>query len=83
MTRLKSKEMEVNVHEAKTHLSRLIDRAVAGEDVIIAKSGKPLVRLIRIEQERPALGSAAGTFEWKPGWDAPLSDQEIDELFGA
>lgn len=42
----------VNVHEAKTHLSKLLDRALAGEDVIIAKAGKPMVRLVRIEAYR-------------------------------
>ncbi len=40
----------VNIHEAKTHLSRLIERAFAGEDVVIAKAGKPMVRLVKVEQ---------------------------------
>ncbi len=54
--------MEINIHEAKTHLSRLIERALSGEDVIIAKSGNPLVRLVRIEPDVPVLGSARGAF---------------------
>ena len=74
--------METNIHEAKTHLSRLIERALAGEDVIIAKSGKPLVRLVRIEQDAPVLGSARGEFVLENGWDAPLEEQELEELFG-
>ena len=39
----------VNVHQAKTHLSRLIDRAAAGEEIVIARSGKPVARLTRLE----------------------------------
>ena len=74
--------MEVNIHEAKTHLSKLIEQALAGEDVVIAKAGNPLVRLIRIEHDQPILGSARGAFVLKEGWDAPLTDSEFDELFG-
>jgi len=74
--------MEVNTHEAKTHLSKLIERALAGEEVIIAKAGKPLVKLVRIEREKPVLGSARGTVEFKDGWDDPLTDAELKDLFG-
>ena len=74
--------MEVNIHEAKSQLSRLIERAVAGEDVIIAKAGHPLVRLVRIDHGRPELGSARGTFVLPEGWDAPLTDTEIERPFG-
>jgi prevent-host-death family protein len=70
--------MEVNIHEAKTHLSRLIERALAGEEVVIAKSGHPLVRLVRIERPKPELGSARGAFKLKKGWDAPLSEGEVE-----
>ena len=74
--------MEVNIHEAKTHLSRLIERAVSGEEVIIAKAGNPLVKLVRIEQSMPVLGSARNAFVLNDSWDAPLNDSELDELFG-
>lgn len=74
--------MEVNIYEAKTHLSRLIERVLAGEEVIIAKAGNPLVRLVRIEPEKPELGSARGKFRLTEGWDAPLSDEEVEALFG-
>lgn len=40
----------VNMHEAKTHLSRLVERALEGEEVTIAKAGKPLVKLVPVEQ---------------------------------
>lgn len=55
-------DVEVNVHEAKSQLSRLIERAIAGEEVIIAKAGRPVVRLVRIDRDRPELGTARGTF---------------------
>jgi len=74
--------MEINIHEAKTHLSRLIERALSGEDIVIAKSGKPLVRLVRIEQDLPVLGSARGEFVLTNSWDLPLSHQELEEWFG-
>jgi prevent-host-death family protein len=43
----------VNVHEAKTHLSRLLDRAHAGEEIVIAKGGKPYARLLPLDQHEP------------------------------
>jgi prevent-host-death family protein len=54
----------VNIHAAKSQLSRLLDAAVAGEEVIIAKAGKPIARLVPIErkQERRKLGTLAGQF---------------------
>ncbi len=75
--------MEVNMHAAKTNLSRLIQRALDGEDVIISKAGKPLVRLTRIERPRPVLGSAAGLIHMEPGWDDPMTGEEIDSVFRA
>ena len=46
---------KVNMHEAKTHLSRLVDRALAGEDVVIASTGRGLVRLIPLESPEAGL----------------------------
>jgi len=43
--------MQVNLHDAKTHLSRYVDRVLAGEDVVIARAGKPLVRLVPLAPE--------------------------------
>jgi len=42
----------VNVHEAKTHLSRLLERAHAGEEIILAKAGRPYARLVPLESEK-------------------------------
>ncbi len=75
-----------NIHEAKTTLSKLIERAMAGEEVIIAKAGKPLVHLTPIVDAKPAkrtrgiLGAMKGEFRLQPGWDAPELDAEIEEL---
>jgi prevent-host-death family protein len=74
--------MEVNIHEAKSQLSRLIEKALSGEEVVIAKAGNPLVRLVRIDHGKPILGAASGRFELPEGWDAPLKDEEVEELFG-
>ena len=57
---------QFNLHEAKTHLSRLVDEAAAGEDLVICKSGKPMVRLTAlvggetVGQPRPRLGLLQG-----------------------
>lgn len=54
----------VNIHEAKTHLSRLIDQAVKGQEFIIAKAGKPMVRVVAINPADGlrALGGLAGLY---------------------
>lgn len=43
--------MQINLHDAKTHLSRYVDQALDGEEVVIARAGRPLVRLVPVEQE--------------------------------
>lgn len=43
----------INVHDAKTHFSRLLERAHAGEEIILAKAGKPYARLVPLQQEKP------------------------------
>lgn len=74
--------MKVNVHEAKTHFSRLLDRALAGEEVIVMKSGRPLVRLVPVESA-PAprtLGSAKGDFVTPDDFNAPLPEDVLSEF---
>ena len=68
--------MFVNVHEAKTHLSRLLERAAAGEEIVISRAGRPVARLVPYEaRDRPrAPGSMRGAiwlaedFDETPGW---------------
>jgi prevent-host-death family protein len=66
---------EVNVHEAKTHLSRLLVRVAGGEEIVIARAGKPVARLIPIEPRlQRVLGQDDGLFEVPDDFDAPLPD---------
>jgi prevent-host-death family protein len=71
----------VNVHEAKTHLSRLLDKAVAGDDVTIARAGTPLVRLVPVSLSvgRP-LGLDAGRIQMADDFDAPLPDDVLEDF---
>ena len=70
-----------NLHEAKTHLSRLVDAALTGEDVVIARAGKPLVRLVPVEPppEPRRLGLDAGRIVIADDFDEPLP--EIEAMF--
>jgi prevent-host-death family protein len=71
----KSDMARVNIAEAKSHLSRLIEEALSGEEVVIARRGVPLVRLEVIENTQPRrLGAARGLVEIAPDFDAPLDD---------
>lgn len=56
--------ISINIHEAKTHLSRLVEQAARGQDFIIAKAGKPMVRVTAIHpvNGRRALGGLAGAY---------------------
>jgi len=74
--------MEVNIHEAKTHLSRLLERVALGEEVIIAKAGKPVAKLVRLDDQakRRVLGSAKGEFTVPDDFNDPLP-KEIEDLF--
>ncbi len=69
------------MHEAKTHLSRLVERAVAGEDVVIAKAGKPIARLVPYTEERkPRVpGALRGKIWMAPDFDE--TDEELIDLF--
>lgn len=51
-------DLTVNVYEAKTHLSRLLDRVAAGEEVVIARAGKPVARLVPIPPQQPRVPGA-------------------------
>jgi prevent-host-death family protein len=65
---------QVNLHAAKTSLSRLVDEAVDGEEIIIAKAGKPLVRLVPVSREstRRGFGADRGKIRIRKDFDAPL-----------
>ena len=71
---------QASVHEAKTHLSRLLRRATAGEEVIITRAGRPVVRLVPIQEDRPVFGVDEGRFTVPDDFDAPL-DEELLRAF--
>ena len=76
----------VNIHNAKTNLSRLVDRAAKGEPFIIAKAGKPLVKVVPIDQPTSAqarrVGFMTGQFSVPDDFDR-MGGEEIERLFGA
>lgn len=73
---------QVNVHDAKTHFSRLLDRVAKGEEVIIAKSGRPVAKLVPIRPtgHRRVPGLARGLIEIRPDFDEPLPE-DIQRAF--
>jgi prevent-host-death family protein len=75
--------VQVNIHEAKTHLSRLVDRAADGEDIVIARAGQPLVRLVRYtERSEPRVpGTMAGRIDVPNDFDE-TPDWLVDEFLG-
>lgn len=75
----------INIHEAKTHLSRLVERAAKGEGFIIAKAGKPLVKVLPLDATEmavsPRLGFMAGEIVVPDDFDR-MGDDEIQRRFG-
>ena len=74
----------VNVHQAKTELSRLLNRVLAGEEVLIAKAGKPVARLIPIEPPRPHSRLGLDQSDWKvpEDFNEPLSEEILKTFWG-
>ena len=74
--------ISVNVHEAKTHLSRLLKRVAAGEEILISKAGKPMAKLMPISkpQTNRVPGLDKGVVQIPDDFDAPLPD-DVLELF--
>lgn len=74
----------INIYEAKTQLSKLVEQAAAGEDVIIARGGKPVARLTRLQPERRELrfGLLKGRATVAPDFDAPLPPEMLAQFDG-
>lgn len=76
----------VNIHAAKTHLSRLLDAVAAGEEVLIARAGRPIARLVPLQApgapKRRQLGRLAGRLAVPADFDAPLPEDVLDDLEG-
>lgn len=76
--------MEVNIHNAKTNLSKLIQQAENGEEVIIARAGKPVVKLVPVHVEpkrKSILGCMKGKIWIADDFDSPETNKEIEDLF--
>lgn len=74
--------LQVNVHEAKTHFSRLLARVKEGEEIIIAKAGTPVARLVPVAERlaRRVPGSAKGKVTIAPDFDDPLPEEILKEF---
>ena len=75
----------INIHAAKTQFSRLVDEAAAGEEIIIARAGKPVARLVPLATptaRKRVLGSMAGKWTIPDDFDAPLPDDVLDAFEG-
>ena len=75
----------INIHEAKTHLSRLVEQAAKGESFVIAKAGKPMVKVVALDApeagQQSRLGFLAGQFQVPEDFDR-MGQDEIAALFG-
>lgn len=74
----------INIHEAKTHLSRIVEEVAAGAEVIIAKAGRPVARLVPLEPAvKPKnLGLLRGTFTVPEDFDSPLPPEVLGGFEG-
>lgn len=74
----------VNIHEAKTHLSRLVDEVAAGAEIVIAKAGKPMARLVPISTpiHKKRLGLLKGKIKVPDDFNAPLDDETLSAFEG-
>ena len=76
----------INIHEAKTHLSRIVERVARGESFVIAKAGKPMVKVVPLDAQEAAphkrLGFLAGQIEVPDDFDT-MGSTEIEHLFSS
>jgi prevent-host-death family protein len=73
-----------NIHEAKTNLSRIIDRVEHGEEIIISRAGTPVAKVVPLQPRarRTARGTLAGSLRLADDWDSPAVNDSIAEDFG-
>ncbi len=71
---------QINLHQAKTHLSRLVEQAAKGEEIVITKGGRPVARLVALAtpgRKKRKPGALKGRMKLSPGWDAPMTREEL------
>lgn len=73
-----------NIYEAKTNLSDLVERAAAGEEIIIARAGVPKAKLVPVAGPKSVRepGGSEGKIRYRKGWDRPMSEKELREWEG-
>jgi prevent-host-death family protein len=81
---MSAEAVHYNMHDAKTHLSRIIERVEHGEEVIIDRAGTPVAKVIPLVRRtnRTAIGSLAGQVDLSGDWDSPETNAEIAAGFG-
>jgi prevent-host-death family protein len=74
----------VNIYEAKTRLSQLVDKAASGEDVVVSRNGKPLVRITQLDAPRRCIsfGLLKGKLTIPRNFDAPLPEEVVATFVG-
>ena len=75
---------QFNIHEAKTHLSRILDRVEHGEEIVISRAGRPVAKVIPLpgQVSRVGRGSLRGQLTLAPDWDTPSVNESIAADFG-
>lgn len=75
---------QFNIHDAKTNLSRIIDRVEHGEEIVISRAGTPVAKVVPIapRARRTSRGSLAGQVTFAPDWDSPEVNEAIADEFG-
>jgi prevent-host-death family protein len=81
---MSAEAVHFNMHDAKTHLSRIIERVERGEEVIIDRAGTPVAKIIPLVRRvnRTAVGSLVGQLDLSGDWDSPQTNAEIAADFG-
>ncbi|MDT4995788.1 MAG: hypothetical protein QOH97_5680 [Actinoplanes sp.] len=81
---MSAEDVHYNMHDAKTHLSRIIERVERGEEVVIDRAGVPVARIVPLARRvnRTAVGSLAGRLDLSGDWDSPHTNAEIAADFG-
>ena len=75
---------EFNIHDAKTNLSRIVDRVESGEEIVICRAGNPVVKVVPLRRQvrRTARGSLRGKLVLAPDWDSAAVNEAIASDFG-
>jgi prevent-host-death family protein len=81
---MSAEAVHFNMHDAKTHLSRIIERVERGEEIVIDRAGVPVARVVPLVRRvnRTAVGSLAGQVDLSGDWDSPRTNAEIAADFG-